>query len=513
MKYNIIFLILSIIIFAGIVYAGNPLYAKIAGGGWNNSCTWSSVSSGGADCAGVPTFINGTIFNVTSGAVICNITNCTTNNLTMSNGNNLTIVQGNNLQVNGSIIINNGATLIGNATSRISTWMTNGGAANLAIGNTVANWTGEYLMYTNSTNALTVTISNFSWTVGRFIIQNNNTGALTLNSLNLTVTNGLKPWGDGTGTTILRIAGGHLEATDFNSTHRFDYPITFVSGSSIIDDKFEIGGATARNFNYENGNVSMASNASLFVGGGINWNLPNTNQVPICNLIMINSGTITFVNHYSLQPYCYLGGAGSLTFVGGFTLTVGDILGSGSITAALATSKIAIRGGNATNHSLWTRSGSGVHQISVDVGNYTDIDPTNTGVSWGNTGEVLTIADNCTSNTTFTIFPSAATIDTAKITWNNLYLGGSGGQTITLQSNLNVANNMTVGVGLNEAFTGNFDVSTGWLIDSQGASASNSITMTAGRTLTIGLSQHAVRKYVENQQHHQIEPPEQLKMF
>ena len=30
---------------------------------------------------------------------------------------------------------------------------------------------------------------------------------------------------------------------------------------------------------------------------------------------------------------------------------------------------------------------------------------------------------------------------------------------------------------------------------------------------TIGLSQHAVRKYVENQQHHQIEPPEQLKMF
>jgi putative transposase len=30
---------------------------------------------------------------------------------------------------------------------------------------------------------------------------------------------------------------------------------------------------------------------------------------------------------------------------------------------------------------------------------------------------------------------------------------------------------------------------------------------------TIGLSQEAVKKYVQNQQHHQIEPPTQLGMF
>jgi hypothetical protein len=468
---------------AGTAFATQK-YPLNAVGNWSAAGTWTLNS----DCTVNATTVPGTADAVTFPAcaqstITCDSATCSSNTLIFQSANNkLTIGAGNDLQVAGSLTLFAGMTLTaGSATSTITHYMISGGSISLTPAG--VNWGGVYRMYDNSTTALTVALGA-SWQVNTFKIQNANTGLLTLNGNTLTVVDGttlLIPNGDGSGTTILSIAGnGHLQTSDSASTHRFDYPVTFTSGTPVIDTGFEIGGSTARDLTYAGGTPSMASAAELVLGGGVNWKITYA-QVPIANIRMQNNGTVTLSNSFTSTGYYT--GAGSLTLSGAYSWLFQSIISAGSITASNVNTKMGTTGGTSGVHSTWSRTGTAVHQVSFDVGDYTDISDT---VSWGNTGDVLRIlGSHCTHTGTFTIFPSSATLDTALLTWANLNVGGSSGLTATMSSDLNVSGNIVQANNVNVSWTGAYDWHCANYLAAQAQATGNNLTISAGRTLYV----------------------------
>jgi hypothetical protein len=96
---------------------------------------------------------------------------------------------------------------------------------------------------------------------------------------------------------------------------------------------------------------------------------------------------------------------------------------------------------------------------------------------------------------TFTIFPSAATLNIPTVTFNNLNVGGSSGSTLTMQSDLNVTGSITQATGTNVSWTGAYDWYCGTYNAAQAAATANNLTIYANRTFHISTATNIYGAY------------------
>lgn len=382
-------------------------YFRNVGTAWNDTSSWSTVSSTGASAGVIPTAADAVIFDGSS-ANACPVS--TTNGVCLTlttTGWTGTITLNVNLRVSGSITL-----------SATTTFAGTGYLGAIATGTITSNSVVIPYFMVGTGTAMTLTLSG-NLNVTKFQLADvTNAVTYTINANNIFITGDciitpvVLTGSVMTGTTVFNFTGTTNisdTTTGFNFTWNNNIIIN-TSGTITFGANFNFGGSA---FTYTAGTVDMISNACLFrVNTSCTW---NSGSIVFSTWQVRNNPTITLTSNVIAQTVFFSHTATfTATINGAFKIYVGDPNGSvGNLYHTAA-------GGSAVTGTA-TIEFTGKGGVGYWMNWYIFFAPATTGY------RIMNWNINITINTAGTIF----VIDKMNTTNNYSYTAVGGGKTLT----------------------------------------------------------------------------------
>lgn len=455
-------------------------YFRNVGTAWNNTSSWSIISSSGASVGTIPTASDNVIFDSGS-ALSCPVTTtagvCLTLNTTGYTGTitlNTTITVSGNITLGASTVLSGASALICNASATLT-----------SAGNTTINC--PFTLY-NQGVSNTYTLAD-NWTFNSLFTTSAISGGLThtINGNNIYCKAGITINGGSnsslsltTGTTSIHLTGTGSITTTPNS----------LGG---LGNNFTIN-APGATVTFVSGNIYYRTGTFKYIAG----NLSGTSTLQItgsCSLDM-NSGGLNYVTPMSVQAQA----ASTITMLSdwylaninfAFAMTI-----NGIGTSFHATGTINVSGAGITGTTVLRLKGSGVGQavsstgpiandITIEAGANT-VNIANLYITPRSGGQTITYSSGILNHTGTLIVtgPNPVTFNTSGVSWNNITFTGSS-FTITLNSLLSVLGTI-IFQNQNYTFTGTSGFTVGTLIWTAAPTITNiGIVLAAGKTYTV----------------------------
>ena len=475
--------LLSLKVFA----AGSPYTSTLAGGNWNDGATWGNASPGVAgidypNAGQTAAILGGAVVTIPAGyaASIANLTlpNISGTNLTIASTGSLsftgtltlgTLLSRGSCNVNGTLIVQQGATIAGAATTRLIIGSTGTYRHNYTTTAGViynAGWnagsTLEFAGYTTNTATpagLAQTFQNLNWNCAAQAadVYFDGTLATVSGNFDVTTTNSSFIFGLTTSAAATLAIGGNLT----------------ISSTGLLD---MTGGTGNSTINLQ-GNLTINNNDGVLNGGPsgiatLNFNGPSVQTFSTGNVLSTNV-------RFTVKTGSTLNlGTSAVTGTGIFTLESG------------ATMKVGSPDGLVTGTTLGNVRVSGTHSYAAS-GNivYNGSVAQNLGNEWGTGGALntvsvnLEIANSSVSGVTNNIIGSTNVVGSLTLTTGSLNIGNS--NTLNIQS-IFASTSGTIGGSSTSSLTFSGSGALGILSFASGTEFLNNLTVTRTGDVKLG---------------------------